>query len=117
MNFRAGEAIALLERTPHALRCLLAGIPDAWLDCDEGPDTFSPREVLGHLIHGEKVDWMTRFRFSSGRLRTTQTMAVCGSPSTSDRPIRPSHRGTATPELYLPVATHPRGPRNDMAGV
>lgn len=62
MNFRRDEAIALLERTPHALRCLLDGVPDGWLECDEGPDTFSPREVLGHLVHGEKTDWLPRAR-------------------------------------------------------
>lgn len=59
-NFQRAEAVALLERTPHALRCLLDGIPEAWLDCDEGPDTFSPREVIAHLIHGERTDWLER---------------------------------------------------------
>ena len=52
----------MLERTPHALRALLGGLPDAWLSCDEGPETFSPREVLGHLVHGERVDWLVRTR-------------------------------------------------------
>ena len=61
-NFDRGEAIALLARMPHALRCLLAGIPEAWLDCDEGPDTFSPREVIAHLIEGERTDWIVRTR-------------------------------------------------------
>ena len=59
-SFDRTEAIALLARTPHALRCLLDGIPEAWLDCDEGPDTFSPREVIAHLIHGERTDWLAR---------------------------------------------------------
>ena len=62
VTFDLDDAIPLLERTPHALRCLLDGIPGGWLDCDEGVDTFSPREVLGHLIHGEKTDWMVRAR-------------------------------------------------------
>ena len=61
-NFQRSEAVAVLERTPHALRCLLDGVPDAWLDCDEGPDTFSPREVIAHLIHGERTDWLVRAR-------------------------------------------------------
>lgn len=54
------EAIALLERTPAALAALLGGLPDAWLQCDEGPATFSPHEVIGHLLHGERTDWLPR---------------------------------------------------------
>lgn len=54
------EVIAVLSRTPGALRALLEGLPDAWLDADEGDGTFSPRDVLGHLIHGEKTDWVPR---------------------------------------------------------
>ena len=61
-NFDRSEAIALLERTPHALRCLLDGIPEGWLDCDEGADTFSPREVVAHLVQGERTDWLVRTR-------------------------------------------------------
>ena len=58
-NFQRSEAVAVLERTPHALRCLLDGVPDAWLDCDEGPDTFSPREVepfdrFGHRAYADR---------------------------------------------------------------
>jgi hypothetical protein len=61
-NFQRSEAVAVLERTPHALRCLLDGIPEGWLDCDEGPDTFSPHEVIAHLIQGERTDWIDRAR-------------------------------------------------------
>lgn len=60
--FSLTEAAAVLVRTPHALRALLAGLPDAWVDCDEGPDTFSPRDVLAHLILGERYDWIARAR-------------------------------------------------------
>jgi hypothetical protein len=56
------EAFAVLERTPAALRGLLDGLPDAWLLSNEGPDTFSPRDVVGHLIHGEETDWVPRLR-------------------------------------------------------
>ena len=62
-NFQRSEAIALLERTPHALRCLLDAIPEAWLACDEGPETFSPREVVAHLVHAERTDWLVRARW------------------------------------------------------
>jgi len=60
--FDLSEAMAVLERTPAVLRAWLAGLPDAWLAADEGPDTFSPLEVLGHLVHGERTDWMARAR-------------------------------------------------------
>src|SRR4030095_11089543 len=38
------------------------GLPEAWLLANEGPDTFSPRDVIGHLIHGEETDWVARVR-------------------------------------------------------
>lgn len=60
--FELSDAIAILERTPATLRAWLHDLPDDWLDANEGPDTFSPREVLGHLVHGERADWMTRAR-------------------------------------------------------
>lgn len=54
------EIDAVLSRTPKTLRALLQDLPDPWLVRSEGPDTFSPRDVLGHLIHGEKTDWIPR---------------------------------------------------------
>jgi len=62
MDLRPEEAIAVLERTPAALAALLGGLPDAWLLASEGPDTFSPRDVIGHLIHGEETDWVPRLK-------------------------------------------------------
>lgn len=59
---RTDEALAVLERTPAAVRGLLAGVGDVWLDADEGPETFTPRDVLGHLILGEETDWVPRVR-------------------------------------------------------
>jgi hypothetical protein len=56
------DAVAVLERTPAALRAMLDGLPEAWLLANEGPDTFSPRDVVGHLIHGEETDWVPRLR-------------------------------------------------------
>jgi hypothetical protein len=61
-NFRLDEAVMVLERTPAVFRTLLDGLPDAWLMCDEGPNTFSPFENVGHLIHGERTDWIPRAR-------------------------------------------------------
>jgi hypothetical protein len=58
----AAEAVAVLERTPGSLKALLSGLPEAWLAASEGPDTFTPRDVVGHLITGEETDWMPRLR-------------------------------------------------------
>ena len=62
LNFELDEAIAVLERTPTVLSSLLADLPGDWTRVDEGPDTWSPREVLGHLINGERTDWIPRAR-------------------------------------------------------
>ena len=56
------EAIVILERTPGALRALLSGLPEVWTTADEGPDTFSALDVVGHLIDGERDDWIPRAR-------------------------------------------------------
>jgi hypothetical protein len=60
MNFDLSEGMAVLERTPVTLRGLLSGLPDAWTSCNEGPDTFSAFDNVGHLIHGERTDWIPR---------------------------------------------------------
>ena len=62
MDLSPADAVAVLERTPAALRAMLDGLPDAWLLANEGPETFSPRDVIGHLIHGEETDWVPRMR-------------------------------------------------------
>jgi len=56
------EAVAVLGRTPSVLREVLQDLPEPWLGRHEGEDAFGPREVLGHLIHGEKTDWVPRMR-------------------------------------------------------
>jgi DinB family protein len=62
MSFSLDHTTALLERTPPVLATLLDGLPDAWTLANEGPETFSPYDVVGHLIHGEKTDWIVRAR-------------------------------------------------------
>jgi hypothetical protein len=62
MDFDPGTGTAVLERTPHTLRAMLAGLPAAWIGATEGPDTWSPYDVVGHLIHGERADWIPRAR-------------------------------------------------------
>jgi hypothetical protein len=56
------ETIALLGRTPAALDSLLRDLPETWTHRDEGENTWSVFDVVGHLIHGEHTDWMPRAR-------------------------------------------------------
>ena len=56
------EAVAILERTPAALDAMLRGLPDGWIQAHEGGETWSPFDVIGHLIHGEQTDWLARVR-------------------------------------------------------
>jgi len=62
MDFNLDEAIPVLERTPALLTTLLDDLPEDWTRVDEGADTWSPREVVAHLIHGERTDWIPRAR-------------------------------------------------------
>jgi hypothetical protein len=62
VEFDLRVATPILERTPATLRALLAGLPSDWTDATEGPDTWSPYDVVGHLIHGEHTDWIPRAR-------------------------------------------------------
>jgi hypothetical protein len=61
-TFTFDEATAILSRTPAALDALLRGLPDGWINAHEGGETWSPYDVLGHLIHGERHDWLARTR-------------------------------------------------------
>src|SRR5258706_3484532 len=56
------DAIAILSRTPSTLDALVRGLPDGWVAANEGGDTWSPFDVIGHLIHGERTDWIPRAR-------------------------------------------------------
>ncbi|MEP7381362.1 MAG: DinB family protein [Gemmatimonadota bacterium] len=62
MQFELSEGIQLLERTPATLRAMLDGLSEAWTAPNEGPDTFSAYDNIGHLIHGERTDWIPRAR-------------------------------------------------------
>ena len=55
-----GQTIPLLTRTPAVLDALLRGLPDEWTLRNEGPDTWTPFDIVGHLIHAERTDWMPR---------------------------------------------------------
>lgn len=60
MKYSLEKSIEILERTPEVLDVLLNHLHDDWVMNNEGPDTFSPYDVIGHLIHGEKTDWLVR---------------------------------------------------------
>src|SRR6266404_8811175 len=61
-NPRLEEVVAVLERTPASLTAMLLGLPEKWTTATEGTQTWSPYDVIGHLIHGERTDWMVRAR-------------------------------------------------------
>src|SRR5580693_8848232 len=60
MEFNLNKSIEILERTPAVFENMLGGLSDEWLINNEGKDTWSPFDIIGHLIHGEKTDWVTR---------------------------------------------------------
>lgn len=62
MKFDLAKSLDILERTPAVLHALLSGLGAEWTHGDEGPKTWSPFDVVGHLIDGEQTDWMVRTR-------------------------------------------------------
>lgn len=60
MNFTIEKSLEILERTPGVLTSLLSGLSDDWVMNNEGGDSWSPFDVLGHLVHGERTDWIAR---------------------------------------------------------
>lgn len=60
MDFQLDNAKEILSRTPRTLSMLLADLSETWLRQNEGPETWSPFDILGHLIHGEETDWIPR---------------------------------------------------------
>ncbi|UCC74706.1 MAG: DinB family protein [Gemmatimonadota bacterium] len=72
MEFQLDRTLEILRSTSGTLRALLAGLSDEWIRCNEGPDTWSPFDIVGHLIHGEQTDWIARIRIilEAGELRT-----------------------------------------------
>lgn len=61
-DLRLEEAVAILERTPSVVGVLLEGAPETFVRATEGEDTWSPYDVVGHLVNGERTDWMQRTR-------------------------------------------------------
>lgn len=62
MQFKIEEAVAILARTPGIVRSLATGLPPTWARADYGVGTWSVHEIVGHLIWGERTDWIPRAR-------------------------------------------------------
>ena len=60
MDFALETSLPVLARTPATLHAMLGGLSEAWTDATEGPDSWSPYVIVGHLIHGERADWVPR---------------------------------------------------------
>ncbi len=60
MEFQLDHAKEILRRTPATLNSLLRHLPEAWTSANEGPESWTPLDVVGHLIHGEEADWIPR---------------------------------------------------------
>ncbi|NMH89147.1 DinB family protein [Flavivirga algicola] len=62
MTYNLDQALEILERTPNTLNIMLLGLSDEWIYNNEGDNTWSAFDVVGHLIHGEKTDWIVRIQ-------------------------------------------------------
>src|SRR3984893_1641676 len=60
MEFKVNEALPILERTPEVVSLLLRNLPDSWIYQNEGGETWTPFDVIGHYIQGERTDWIPR---------------------------------------------------------
>ena len=67
MNFDLELSVDVLARTPATMHALLTGLTEPWTRGTEGPDTFSPFDIVGHLIDGEETDWIPRARIILAR--------------------------------------------------
>lgn len=62
MKFYLKNSIQILENTPDVLHSLISDLPEEWIKANEGDETWSPFDIVGHLIHGEKTDWIERLK-------------------------------------------------------
>lgn len=60
MNYSVSDAIEILQRTPSVIESLVKNLPPNWSEVNEGPETWSVYDIIGHLIHGETTDWINR---------------------------------------------------------
>lgn len=66
MTFNVRQACEILERTPDVLQSLLSGLSEEWIQGLEGDKTWSAYDIVGHLVHGEKTDWIARMSIILG---------------------------------------------------
>ena len=66
MEFKIDDALPILERTPHVVSLLLRNLPEGWIYQNEGGETWTAYDVIGHYIHGEKTDWIPRMQINLG---------------------------------------------------
>ncbi len=62
MKYNIIKALEILENTPKVINALLENLSDDWIFCNEGEGTWNTFDILGHLIHGEKTDWIPRMQ-------------------------------------------------------
>ena len=60
MKFELNKSLQILQRTPAVLHSWLTNLDSSWIQNNYGDETFSPFDVVGHLLHGEQTDWMAR---------------------------------------------------------
>jgi hypothetical protein len=91
MTFSIKNALEILERTPSTLHALLDGLSPEWTESNEGPDTWSVYDIIGHLIHGEQTDWIVRAELilSDTADKTFQPFDRFAQFSVSDRKMLP----------------------------
>jgi len=104
VNFDLELAVDVLRRTPPTLHAVLAGISNLWANGTEGPETFSPFDVVGDLIDGEETDWIPRARIVAHDLGHVAQIA---------RVMAKQYRDEVGPWLaFLPVLTDRPTPRS-----
>ncbi|WP_031497102.1 DinB family protein [Bryobacter aggregatus] len=83
MTYDLQQSLALLTRFPRSLQNLLSGLPEGLLLGNEGEGTWTPRQILAHLIHCEKTDWMPRVKFvlEFGESQTMRPVERLGEPN------------------------------------
>jgi len=62
MNYSIDKSLEILDRTPRILETYLGDLSDEWIFCNEGDETWNAFDIVGHLIHGEKTDWIPRLK-------------------------------------------------------
>lgn len=66
MDFSIQSSLQILEKTPSVIETMLEGLDEQWIINNEGPGTWSPYDIVGHYIHGEKTDWISRMKIILG---------------------------------------------------